>query len=172
MKRTISDVNNNSISKFKNTYKTNNLWDNFNRRSIIYENITNNTLWISPSSIRNYMMKDPIIDWLKLKYISDKKTNNIKKNKIDKKNKTMKNEKNINPMLDLLFKMGIEFENKIFDYLEEKYKKNVIKMDNNKICDEICDGTIQCMKKGIPIILHGQVKNYNNMTCWNSRYSN
>lgn len=187
MKRTIGDINNNNVKRFKNNYKTNNLWNNFNKRSVILDdNTTNNTLWISPSSIKNYMLKDPIIDWLKLKYKSDKKIGN-KKNKIfisqnlhansdrillNKKQINSGNsstfgkkmEKNNNPMLDLLFKMGIDFENKIFDYLEDKYKKNVVKMENTIISDDICNKTIECMKNGIPIILHGQVKNYDNMT--------
>ena len=137
-----------------NFNETNKLWNNFNKHSIILnENKTNNNFWISPSSIKNFILKDPIIDWIKLKNKSNVQIYNKKK---------IQNSQN--HMLDLLFKMGIEFENKIFDHLKNKYKNNVVKMDNVKICDEICNKTIEYMKKGVPIILHGQIKNYDNMT--------
>lgn len=139
-------------------------WNEFNKPSMIIENNKiNNDLWISPSSIKNYMMKDPIIDWIKLKN-NNHKVNNYKKMKNENKLKLDITKKNNNQMLDLLFKMGIEFENKVFSYLEEKYGRNVIKIENKKICDEICNKTIEYMKKGVPIILHGQVRNHDNMT--------
>lgn len=103
-------------------------------------------IWVSPTSIKNYMMNDPIIDWIKKKHETKFNINN-------------------NIALQYLFKCGNEFEKLIFEYLHKTYKNNVIEMEEHQqVTEENVKKTINYMKKGIPIILHGHLKNEKNKT--------
>ena len=43
--------------------ESNKIWDNFNKIDDISKY---GDMWVSPSSIKNYMLKDPVLDYFKL----------------------------------------------------------------------------------------------------------
>lgn len=102
--------------------------------------------YISATKIKNYMLDDPIIDWLELYYTHNKKeTENS----------------------NLLFEKGNDFEDKILTNLKEKFKDEMITIAKNNISDlnnEKYLQTIDEMKKGTPIIAQAVLINDNNYT--------
>ena len=75
---------------------------------------------ISASSIRNYMLNDPIIDYLK-EYNSIKPFN--KKRKINKINKINKFNKKQDNFTDYILKAGVEFEEELINIFSNLYIK-------------------------------------------------
>ena len=70
--------------------------------------------WVSATSIKNYLINDPLIDWLKL-YYKSKKYNlsselSIKRNELS----SLDNQDNYN----ILFDFGNKFEQKVYDELK------------------------------------------------------
>ena len=106
--------------------------------------------YISATSCYNYIMKDPLLDWIKY-YKKDNKR--IKNTKID--------------FSSFIMKQGIIFENKVINLISELIGENRIKKINaiediysiNKINE-----TISAMKEGYPIIYQGLLINKNNKT--------
>ena len=109
--------------------------------------------WVSASKIKNYLMKDTILDWFDIQ----KKEFNVS-NKISNEIITDKRA--------LLFKKGHEFESKIFDFLEKKYKYNYYRVSKelSDITKENGELTQQLMIEGKPIIAQAVLYNYNNYT--------
>ncbi len=105
--------------------------------------------WISATSIRNYLLNDPCIDWLE-KY-------SYKLNLDNKKN-------NIYSFSNYIMKKGREFEEELVTKLKEKFKDDfVLSCQKGEIDDKIQD-TINLMELGIPIIYQGTVFNPENKT--------
>ena len=105
-------------------------------------------LWVSASKTRNYLLNDPIIDYFKL--INNKGN----KNKFYKKKKILS-------FRDYLLDEGNKFEEKIYNELKKKFKKDIV-----KICDPIQSrqpkyfyNTVKEMEKGTPIIYQGVLYN-------------
>jgi len=103
-----------------------------------------NKNWVSASKTRNYLLNDPIIDFLKIK--KKRKYNTRKKLK-----------EKITTYYDYILTEGINYEEKIFNILKKKFNKNII-----KICEsyQARDSnyyykTISEMKKGTGIIYQG-----------------
>lgn len=93
---------------------------------------TRDYFWVSPTKIKNYLMKDPLVDWLKS---TQKKTNN-NLNKSD--------------FTDFIIKKGIEFEDKLVKYIHEQ--KIPVVTVSDKITPQSCRKTAELMKEGTPII--------------------
>ncbi len=91
---------------------------------------------VTGTDVRNYMIRDPLVDWLKLK------------------NRKIGNGKNI--FNDFLTERGKEFETKVISYLNKKIP--VISVGNT-ITDETCAKTIKLMKAGVPIIHSAPFRN-------------
>ncbi len=126
--------------------------------------------WVSATKIKNYLMKDPIIDWLDLYYF-DKIVKNSCKNvpphihmaKKRQKEEELKSEKS---KLHILFEMGNKFEDEVVKYLRIKFNgkmKSVVENPGD-ICEDRFNDTIKYMKKGVPIIDQAVLYNYSNMT--------
>jgi hypothetical protein len=102
---------------------------------------TNNNM-ISASSTRNYMLRDPIVDYLKL-------TNQIDFDSFTKH----------------IMELGNEFEKHLINYIEMKHP--VVQIANH-YTDSRKESkfieTINAMKKGVPIIYQGVLFNKNNNT--------
>jgi len=104
--------------------------------------------WISASNIHNYMLKDPLLDWLKY----------------HKSNHTDKNQKFFN----FLMMKGVEFENCVMKQIETIIGcGNIVKvgcgyMDTFSYSKYI--ETINLMKKGMPLIYQGVVRNNKDKT--------
>ncbi len=109
--------------------------------------------WVSATETKNYMLNDPLLDWLnmyggKLNLISDKKIND----KYD--------------FNEYIMKKGKEFEEAIYQNLKNRFKDDLVKVANiyegystNKL-----NKTIEYMTKGKPIIYQGVLHNKENNT--------
>ncbi|ARF09176.1 DnaQ-like or DEDD 3'-5' exonuclease [Catovirus CTV1] len=112
--------------------------------------------WVSATSVSNYLLNDPIIDWLEIYYDKEKKT---RKSSVE--NDNTRDEHNI------LFKMGNKFENEVVRELRNKFGKLMKRVCNN-IGDmrnkDKEDETLKYMKQGIPIIEQAMLVNHINKT--------
>ena len=115
--------------------------------------------WISGSQTRNYMLKDPLLDWLNLYG----------------ENKGYKKEIKLFDFSNYIKKKGDEFETYIISIIKNKYEDKFVEVDNpnfhvpsnnnltdeekNKIYHEQINQTISLMKKGVEIIYQGLIYN-------------
>jgi hypothetical protein len=91
---------------------------------------------IRATDLKNYMIKDPLVDFLKLKKPVQKATNNFS---------------------SFIMKKGCEFETELIKYINTN-KHPVVSINSNEQSD-----TIKLMKQGIPIIHSAPLSNrYNN----------
>lgn len=111
---------------------------------------------ISPSSIRNYLLKDPMIDWCKYYNIN---TIYDKPNKYVQVCKTTNNEPTF---VKYIMEQGNIFEENVYQLLANKYQ--VIKIAESYQARDIdkFHKTIECMKQGIDIIYQGVLHDYDN----------
>jgi hypothetical protein len=102
--------------------------------------------WISASSTANYLLRDPLLDWFNVYY----------KKKSGSSNSTF----------NMLFENGNRFEKLVYEELEKKFgKENCITIveshDKDKCTDINMNETICAMKKGIPFIFQGILRDNN-----------
>lgn len=103
--------------------------------------------WVSATRIRNYMLDDPIIDWLSMNHKYKMKINSESANITFKK---------------YIMKQGTEFEKNIINEIKEKFPTETIVVANeqeSKSYNKFIK-TIQCIKKCIPIIFNGILHDY------------
>ena len=94
-------------------------------------------VWISATETRNYMLNDPLVDWLKIYQQKHKKL-------------TGKKNSNVISFKSHIINKGIKFETKLVEYFN---KSNLqIETVSQYITDESVQKTLDLMKKGIPII--------------------
>jgi hypothetical protein len=112
--------------------------------------------WVSATKIKNYLINDPILDWL------DTYRN---KNNFIKSQNSLPVQKPQNN-LQVLFDYGNEFEKKIFNYLEETYKEQYVQISYgyNDIVRENAEKTFMHMKIGTPLISQAVLINDANKT--------
>jgi len=125
---------------------------------------------VSASKIKNYLLKDPIIDWLDL-YYYDKmiKTHDecvpphIQLANRKSKEREFNNAKN---KINILFEMGNRFEDEVIKAITIKYhsKVKMIMKSSSELSQERFKDTVQAMKDGVPIIVQAPLYNYSNMT--------
>jgi hypothetical protein len=109
-----------------------------------------NKSWVCASSTYNYMMKDPLLDWLKYHHRSLKKRNY--KSIISKSLSESDNNYNF---ITYIMKQGLIFEKKIFKLLTKKFGKNRIININGESDSknpEKVKETFEAMKNGYPFI--------------------
>ncbi len=139
-KRKNININNNQNKK----QKTSCIWSNM----------------VSGSAIRNYMIDDPIVDWLKYYNITSINTRIKQKSTIKSNNS---NYNNFDSHTNFIMSQGLEFEKYIVNKLREEY--NVIQIgedysdsqDYNKHLE-----TVELMKQGVEIIYQGILHDYSN----------
>lgn len=105
--------------------------------------------WVSASRIRNYMIDDPIIDWLNL--YSEKVV--TEQNSIQRTNKLFQR---------YIMDQGIAFEENIINIIKERFSNDVVTIANNqeaKSHDRFIE-TINSIKKKVPIIYQGVLHDY------------
>lgn len=154
------DENNNVI----NTIVNNKLRTKFNKisaRNIRYQRLTFlkscnyklNTM-ISATSIRNYMLNDPLIDYLKKYNINSLSNNSNKKQKI----------KQFDTFTEYIMNSGIKFEDELIKLINVKHP--IVKVANYTESRDIkkFNETIKLMKEGVPIIYQGVLHNNDNNT--------
>lgn len=118
---------------------------------------------ISPSSIKNYMLDDPLLDWLKyysISNINDKPTLSTRcGNTFNKYNSI----NTINTFNKFIMDQGVLFENKIADKLKNmnlKFIKIAESYEDIKSYNKYQE-TINYMKEGYDIIYQGVLHDYN-----------
>ena len=125
-----------------------------NKRSKI---IDWNTM-ISASSVKNYMLDDPLLDWLK--YYSIDNIDSVPRAKNHNNDYT----NNMNHMThnDFIMAQGIEFEKNVFEYLKNNFNTITITTSNMSHSYEKYQETIQAMMDGNDIIYQGVLHDYKN----------
>lgn len=129
-----------------------------NQRLSLLKTFTDNTLsdnMISATSIRNYMLNDPLIDYLKEYNIETLLDIPIKKKKFTQTNDIF---------VDHILNAGNQFENELIKLIMKNHK--VIKVADFTESRQIkkLNQTISLMKKGVPIIYQGVLHNHENNT--------
>jgi len=112
--------------------------------------------WISATKTFNFMINDPLVDWLKLYY----------------KNTSFNENGNVRiPSLQLnggfvnfLRNKGMEFETKVIKCLQEDFRNITVKSVGNFYSEENIKKTKDLMKSGTHIICSGSLKNSENKT--------
>jgi hypothetical protein len=102
-----------------------------------YTPICRKYFWVSGTDVRNYMLKDPLVDWLKF-------TRN-------------KQHANNNRFFDFITQQGRNFEDRIVKYVHEN--KIPVVTVSEKITNKTCRDVINLMHSGIPIIHSAPFKN-------------
>lgn len=112
--------------------------------------------WVSASSTRNFMMKDPVLDWYKW---------NLKK--------SSSNRSNSNQFLNYIMKQGVKFEERVVELLRKKFGSNcngiisVTTPENayySSRSKEKAEETFKLMKQGAYFIHGGVLHNERNKT--------
>ena len=108
--------------------------------------------WINASNTKNYMMKDPLLDWLNM-YHDD--------NHYNKFNKDVNNNFN-----DYIISKDKEFKNAIIQNLHKRFPTSIISIaqSDEKFSSNKYQETINAMSNGTPIILKGILHNRVNTT--------
>lgn len=108
------------------------------------DRLTNSNSYVSGTTIKNYLLRDPLLDWFEL-YTPEFK------DKVD----------------DTLMVLGNEFENRIVSYLQDKFMDQIIVINHDGqkgLTETNFRKTIDAIKSGIPIISQAVLFNHHNMT--------
>lgn len=144
-----------------NEYLEDTIWNKLNNTKY-----NNKGKYMSATKTANYLLDDPILDWLDL-YYKDLGFNlgKIKENqKSELKKEYENNKKNMSPYFD----GGIYFEDVVMDNLKKKFKNNfcMINTDGkNGLTEDNYKKTIDMMMKGKKIIAQAVLFNKKNNTC-------
>ena len=168
MKRAINQCNNSVITKCKKARYSPNKIKNLELWKVLDTKVINNSDWISATKTKNYLLKDPVIDWLEKYYMTSGFgicDNSVSKEKIKQDKEFIAREFNI--LENTLFKKGNEFEKLIYLELENRVgKKNCVDVITNyrECCYEKMKDTIKYLEQGIPIIRQAVLYNDSNKT--------
>ena len=131
---------------------------NSNKRISLDSKLANEINWnnmISASNVINYMIDDPLLDWIKYYNITNI---NTKPNHTD----TNINHNNSSSHTNFIMNEGLKFEQTIYSDLKDKYNTIQIAESYEARSVEKFNSTIQSMKKGIEIIYQGVLHDYEN----------
>jgi hypothetical protein len=123
------------------------------KRKIIDWNIM-----ISPSSVRNFLLKDPLLDWFKLYNI--RSIDDIPHKKTPCFNRLKNN--NESDFIKYIMDQGNLFEDNVFKILSSKYQVVKVAESFQARQEEKFYETIHHMKNGIEIIYQGVLHDYEN----------
>jgi len=117
-----------------------------------------NDTWVSASKTRNSALNDRCIDYYN-EYNITKYEDNPRKS-IKKINRTP------NEFLNIKFQEGKDFEDKVYNFLKNKYKDNIVMICESYLARDknMCIKTFNEMYKGIPLIYQGILQNPENKT--------
>ena len=116
--------------------------------------IVTKTSLISATSFKNFLLKDPVIDYLKF-------TSANISTSTSKSTST-----NVNTFTNFLFEEGIKFENIVIEKIKENHKNNFIQICDNTNYHDLNNfkKTVDIINKNIPIIYQGMLINEENST--------
>ena len=112
-----------------------------------------NKQYIHATCTYNYMLNDPLSDWLTYNHSNTNHSNTNNSNTNDLKNDNFRS---------FIMEKGCQFEKELITYI--KSKKLPIISVSNRITDDSVNTTIKLMKKGTPIIHSAPVRNTINYT--------
>lgn len=110
--------------------------------------------WVSPSDTRNFLLKDPLLDWLNL-YGKNLITDN------PKYDRALKNYeldfKSSAPYIHYLVQSGNEFENAVMTNIKNRFADEVVTIAEPHHARDpaVAALTVAAIKAGTPIIYHG-----------------
>lgn len=124
--------------------------------------------WVSATSVKNYLMKEPLIDWFDL-YYSERGYNDnpiVQDQNVFLAERARKKSEVATEMskLSIFFEMGLKFEAEVMKYLRTKYPNDVKKVVTKYVEQELYNKTLEYMKEGVPIIEQAALYNFNNKT--------
>ncbi len=107
--------------------------------------------WINASDIKNYIMKDPLLDWLNI--YGQNQTHKYQKDNNDDFNR-------------YIISKELEFQDAVIQNLYKRFPKDIVSIAhrNEKFSVNKHQITVNAMIKGIPIILNGILHNRSNNT--------
>ena len=118
--------------------------------------------WVAATLTKNYILQDGLLDVLKTKASTLTKIN------IDYEDQFIQTIGNYDSnFVNAIMNQGIKFEKNVMKLIEEKLGKNkIINIggDSNPRSHKKYKNTIKAMKKGIPVIYQGILRNYKNKT--------
>ncbi len=120
---------------------------------------------ISASSIRNYLLNDPLLDWLKYYSINNINEVPVQKNPTTTFTKNKSDKSNILSFNHFIMEQGNLFEKIVYDKLKE-YVNNInismvqVSFNNEAQSYEKYIETINYMKEGVDIIYQGVLHDY------------
>lgn len=121
-------------------------------------------IWIPATSTRNYILRDPIIDWLKVNYSPFVTKNpNYTKNILGAVN----DRRNPNSFTEYIMEQGNIFESQIIRLLTEKFGSDIVVSIGGELNPRSCEKvqeTVNAMLLGVPIIHSGLLHNPSNQT--------
>ena len=114
---------------------------------------------ISASSVRNYMLNDPLLDWLK-----EFKVYDLRDNPSNISNSRAAIKSNPDTFSKCIMDAGIEFEDELIKIVKKTH--TIIKVGDHMLSrlKEKFEETIECMKKGDPLIYQAVLHNYDDKT--------
>ena len=151
-------------------------WSDFNmyRPATDYNNqgVDDKREWVSATGVKNYLLKDPLLDWLQTYYlekgfndtlpeqqqISLQNMNTFAAARNLKKN-TFESEKN---KLNVFFEMGNKFEDMVVSDLRKRFPNQIKKVADKTISPDLNNVTFRYMMEGIPIIEQAALYNFEN----------
>ena len=138
-------------------YNDSNVWESLNTKSCVDFDCLDE--WVSGSEVANYLMKDPVLDWLKYYY-----------NKLGLNRDGFRNPMDVkNDYLEMLFKHGQDFEKLVNEAIIKKFNDKVEGFNGEEIDETIVvatngrsdytkekyEETKKAILNGTPIILQG-----------------
>lgn len=133
--------------------------------SSLAENYTNTNIWVSGTQIRNYLLNDPIIDWLDNYYLELGFNDGTVLNK-ELKQEMEQKIKREREKISVLFTNGLIFEDSVFKEIRNKFPNQCVQVGFKRedVNEEYFKKTVNYMKQGIPIIMQAVLINNFNKT--------
>ena len=129
-----------------------------------HQDNTNWDLMVSASKVRNYLLDDPLLDWLKEFNIVDVNSHPIRKHHIYTNNSCYNslNKNQVAGFTNFIMKQGLMFESHVYQFFKRKHQVYQVAESYQVRSIEKFNETIQCMKDGMEIIYQGVLHDYTN----------
>lgn len=146
-------------------------WSNFNTNNKKFEFSDPIREWVSATAIKNYLLKDPLLDWLNIYYTNLGFNEHSQQDTrptifISKKKERADGIKNEASKLSILFEMGNKFEAEVIKYIRNKFPNDIVRVIENirEVTQYDCSKTVNLMNDGVPILEQVPLYNNNNKT--------
>ena len=128
-------------------------------------NSNSNINWgdmIAASTVRNYLLNDPLLDYLKEYNIMS--IDNVPHKAIQSKSNINSSYSNSDTFTKYIMDAGIEFEEELYKIIKKEHQIVKVAEYFQAKSQEKFNETIQLMKQGVPIIYQGVLHNFDNKT--------